>query len=91
MDFRIEAPLLLKTRKSVKEYFENFANEKKITADGAFIWIFLCLSPLIDCVNWGSGRDEEQSREKFSARFRSVLMMHVHVLQVYWTLVVRVY
>jgi len=35
MDFRIEAPLLLKTRKSVKEYFENFANEKKFTANGA--------------------------------------------------------
>ena len=58
VDFEIEQPLLFKTRKSVKSYFEKF------TATGAnsvFIGFFRCLSPLIASVNYGSREDEEQS------------------------------
>ena len=50
---------------------------------------FTDFPPLIDSLAADAEETKNRAGKEFSASFRSLLMMHVHVLRVYWILVVR--
>src|SRR5882724_2470059 len=53
------------------------------------LFSFYGFPPLIDSLAADPEETKNIAGKKFSASFRSLLMMRVHVLRVYWTLVVR--
>ena len=53
------------------------------------LFSFYEFPPLIDSLAADPEETKNIAGKEFSASFRSLLMMHVHVLRAYWTLVVR--